>query len=84
MNTVSASEFKAKCLAILDDVQRSGETIVITKRGRPVAQLSPAAQSASKYPQNELFGTVEVVGDVVGPPLPPDAWDVEQDLEDSA
>ncbi|MBU6428954.1 MAG: type II toxin-antitoxin system prevent-host-death family antitoxin [Cyanobacteria bacterium REEB65] len=38
---IPAGEFKAKVLALLDEVAKTGETLVITKRGRPVAQLSP-------------------------------------------
>lgn len=45
--TISASEFKAKCLAMLDDVAATGEEIVITKHGHAVAQLSPAVAPAS-------------------------------------
>lgn len=39
MQTLSASQFKARCLALLDDVALTGEEIVVTKRGRPVARL---------------------------------------------
>lgn len=39
MRTIAASEFKAKCLALLDDVDPDG--IIITKRGKPVARLMP-------------------------------------------
>jgi prevent-host-death family protein len=39
---VPASAFKAECLAMLDDVARTGEEIVVTKRGRPVARVVPA------------------------------------------
>jgi prevent-host-death family protein len=45
--TISASEFKAKCLAMLDDVAATGEEIVITKHGRAVAQLSAATAPAT-------------------------------------
>jgi prevent-host-death family protein len=45
--TVSASEFKAKCLAMLDDVSASGEEIVITKHGRAVARLAAATAPAT-------------------------------------
>jgi len=41
MKTISATEFKAKCLQLLDDVQRSGEDLVISKRGKPVARVVP-------------------------------------------
>ena len=39
MQTIPASQFKARCLALLDDVALTGEEIVVTKRGRPVARL---------------------------------------------
>ncbi len=50
--TVSASQFKAKCLAMLDEVAATGEEIVVTKRGRAVARVS-----AAKEP-NGLRGSV--------------------------
>lgn len=42
--TISASSFKAKCLGLLDEVATTGETIVVTKRGRPVARLGPVEE----------------------------------------
>jgi len=39
--TISASRFKAQCLSLLDEVAASGEPIVITKRGKPVARVEP-------------------------------------------
>jgi len=39
--TMAAGEFKAKCLSVLDDVERQRRTVVVTKRGRPVAQVVP-------------------------------------------
>ena len=45
--TVSASQFKAQCLAILDEVAATGEEIVVTKRGRPVARVSAASEPES-------------------------------------
>ncbi len=38
---IKASEFKARCLALLDEVARSRTSVVVTKRGRPVARLVP-------------------------------------------
>ena len=40
--TISAGEFKAKCLKLMDEVNESGIPIVITKRGKPVSRLVPA------------------------------------------
>jgi prevent-host-death family protein len=46
--TITATEFKAKCLAILDQVQATGETVVITKRGRVVARLVGETDSETR------------------------------------
>jgi prevent-host-death family protein len=45
--TISASQFKAQCLALLDEVAATGEEIVVTKRGRAVARVSPPTEPAS-------------------------------------
>jgi len=77
MQIVNATEFKAKCLAILDEVAATGEGVTILKRGRPVAQLLPAVDRATGYPQAGLAGSVEVLGDIVEPVLPAKAWEAE-------
>lgn len=77
MRTIRASEFKAKCLAILDEVDRTGEPVTILKRGRPVARLVPPASGEGKYPQDSLRGTVKIHGDLLEPILPADAWEAE-------
>jgi prevent-host-death family protein len=77
---INASEFKAKCLAILDEVARSGQVVTILKHGRPVAQLVPPAPRHAGHPQDELAGTIEIVGDVVEPVIEPDAWDAARGL----
>jgi prevent-host-death family protein len=78
MRTIRASEFKAKCLAILDEVERTGETVTILKRGRAVARLLPPVPAEGRYPQHALFGTIRVVGDVLESVLPATAWDAER------
>ena len=50
---IPASEFKAKCLRLLDDVAVTGQPLIITKRGRPVAQLMPMPV------QRKLFGAMK-------------------------
>jgi prevent-host-death family protein len=67
MKTVSASDFKARCLAILDDVARSGERVTITKRGKAVAQLIPPLGADARDPLDALRGTAEITGDLVAP-----------------
>ena len=75
METINASDFKARCLAILDRVHATGERVVILKHGRPVAELSPASRTEAEYPQLELRGTVTIKGDIVAPAVPEEHWD---------
>ncbi len=72
---INASDFKARCLALLDEVAATGEGLTILKRGRPVARLVPVAADGTRLPQEELIGTVEILGDVVSPVLPAEAWE---------
>jgi prevent-host-death family protein len=58
---VPAGEFKSKCLALLDEVAATGQPLVITKRGRPVARLEPCE------PARGLRGSVLAQGDLVSP-----------------
>jgi prevent-host-death family protein len=62
---IGATEFKAKCLALLDEVSDQGGTITVTKRGRPVATISPARKQILKSPKGILTGKVKVTGDIV-------------------
>ena len=62
---VTATEFKAHCLALLDDVNDCGDTVTVTKRGRPVAILRPVKKKPWKSPQGALVGKIKIVGDIV-------------------
>jgi prevent-host-death family protein len=62
---LSASEFKAKCLACLGEIEQFGESITITRRGRPVAVLGPANHIAGKSPRNSWARKGRIVGDIV-------------------
>ena len=61
----SATEFKAKCLALLDELEDHGGTITVTKRGRPVATVQPAKKPGYKSPRGAWVGKIEIVGDIV-------------------
>ena len=71
---IKASEFKAKCLKLMDEVAESGEEIVITKNGRPVSRLLPYRRRPKT-----LFGRdrdkIEILGDI-GEPINVE-WDAE-------
>jgi prevent-host-death family protein len=73
MKKMAAGAFKANCLAVMDEVQAKHETVVITKRGKPVAKLVPVG------PQSDdifgfLRGKVTITGDVVSPALSRREW----------
>ncbi len=74
MHTVKASEFKAKCLKLMDEVNRTGEPIVVTKNGVPVSKLVPYRERP-----DSLFGQdrdlISIEGDIVSPLE--EAWDAE-------
>ena len=76
--TIKASEFKAKCLELMDEVAESGEEIVITKRGRPVSRLVPYEEKREKAqdsgkgknlkaPFGMYRGKIKIHGDIVEP-----------------
>ena len=67
--TIPAGEFKAKCLALLDEVAETGEELVVAKRGRPVARVAPLAKTTrkKKYNRPSLAHMVLSTGDIVSP-----------------
>ena len=73
MQTIKASEFKAKCLALMDQVARTGQPWLITKNGRPVAELRPHA-TRSGVPLGSLKGQLIIKGDIISPT--DSTWDV--------
>jgi prevent-host-death family protein len=72
--SVPAAIFKAECLKLMDEVARTGQPVVITRHGKPVAQLVPVPAEPKS-----LFGymknTVTITGDVVAPAR--ESWDAD-------
>ena len=64
MNTIKASEFKAKCLQLMDEVAETGQPLVITKNGRPVAQLGPVVSRPATL-AGAHRGQITVVEDIL-------------------
>ena len=73
MKSIAAGEFKARCLSLMDDVQRTRRTVVITKRGKPVAQLVPVPAAKDDF-IGRLKGKIRIVGDIESPVVPPETW----------
>jgi prevent-host-death family protein len=63
--TISVTEFKAKCLSMIDEIEQAGGSITLTKRGRPVAVLVPTPKKPWKSPRGSWTGKAQIVGDIV-------------------
>jgi prevent-host-death family protein len=73
MKTIAAGTFKVHCLAIMDEVQSRREAVIITKRGKPVAKLTPVENDKDEI-YGFLKGKVSILGDVVSPALTREEW----------
>jgi prevent-host-death family protein len=75
MRKIAAAEFKARCLRVMDEVQATRESVVITKKGRPVAKLIPA-----QPPRQDLLGCltgiIQICGDIESPVEAVESWEV--------
>lgn len=73
MKKMPAGAFKTHCLKVMDEVHSKRESVLITKRGKPVAKLVPVGKE-----KDDIFGflkgKVTFVGDVVSPALTPEEW----------
>ena len=72
--TITASEFKAKCLKLMDEIAESGSEIVITKNGRPVSRLIPY-RNKPKAPFGRDRDRIRIFGDIIEPVDP--EWEAE-------
>ena len=74
MKTMAASEFKARCLKVMEEVRTGRETVVVTKKGRPVVRVVPAEK-----PAEDIFGClkgiVRITGDIEAPLVPVSDWE---------
>lgn len=75
MKQMRASAFKAQCLAIMDNIQATGEPVIVTKRGKPVVKVIPI-----KPEKDDIFGFMadkfDIIGDIESPVVPMSAWRV--------
>ncbi|HZR56423.1 MAG TPA: type II toxin-antitoxin system prevent-host-death family antitoxin [Terriglobales bacterium] len=80
MEKIAISKFKATCLAVLERVRKTGQPILVTRFGEPVAQVGPpAAAKPGKRTLGAMRGTMRIVGDIVGPIGDPNDWDALRD-----
>ncbi len=67
MREIAISKFKATCLAVLEEVDRTRKPIRVTRRGKPVADIVPTKEPKRKSWFGCMRGTLEIHGDIVGP-----------------
>jgi prevent-host-death family protein len=76
MESVSVSEFKATCLALLQKVKRTGQPVLITRRGAPIAQVSPPPPpQPAKRPLGYMKDRMRITGDIISPVMSEDDWE---------
>ena len=75
MTKIAAGEFKAKCLALLDEVANHRLELVVTKRGKPVAKLVPIATEKPRV-IGRMAGSIQITGDIVS--STGEIWDAEK------
>jgi prevent-host-death family protein len=78
---IAAGEFKAKCLSLIDEVNETGQELVITKRGKPTAKLIPFRDGSAtrKNMMGSLVGIIDIVGDpddLIKPVFPLEDYDM--------
>lgn len=80
MKEVSISEFKAKCLALLEEVQKTKNPIRVTRFGKPVAEVVPPSPEA---PAGDWIGSmkdsIKILGDVISPADEESDWEALRD-----
>ncbi len=74
--TIAISEFKATCLAVLERVRRTGASIVVTKRGEPIAEINPPSPaSTGEQWLGSMSGTATMADDLIAPASASTDWD---------
>lgn len=79
---MAAGEFKARCLQLMAEVERTRRPITITKRGRPVARLVPVEEVESAPFLGSLRARIRIAGDITKPTEPPEVWETEKEWVD--
>jgi prevent-host-death family protein len=80
MKQVAISEFKAKCLALLEQVRRTRKPIRITRFGKAVADIVPPRTTLDREAWiGSMKDSIEILGDIVSPATDEGEWEVNRD-----
>ena len=79
MEKIAVSKFKATCLAVLEGVRRTGKPVLVTRFGKPLAQVVPPASPGRRRKLGTQRGKVRIVGDIIAPAVEESEWEVLRD-----
>jgi prevent-host-death family protein len=80
MEEIAISEFKAKCLALLERVRKTRKPICITRHGMPVAEVVPPSSIQERAAWiGSMKDSVEILGDIISPANEESEWEVLRD-----
>jgi len=80
MQEIAISEFKAKCLALLERVEKTKQPIRITRHGKPVAEVVPAAPMVDRAAlMGSMRNSIKILGDIISPASDEDEWEALRD-----
>lgn len=76
MDQIAISKFKATCLAVLERVRKTRKPVLVTRFGKPVAEVVPPSPELERKPRlGAMAGTARIAGDVVSPAADQDDWE---------
>ena len=76
MESIKLSEFKVACAEVIEKVHRTGEPVVITRSGEPLAEIVPPARPKPRRSLGSMRGSGRIVGDIISPVSDEADWDV--------
>jgi prevent-host-death family protein len=77
---IAISEFKAKCLSILAQVQKTHQPIRVTRHGKPVVEVVPSSEESSKKTWiGSMKDEIKIVGDIISPANDANEWEANRD-----
>jgi len=75
MDQMKISEFKSRCISVLARVGKTGEPLLVTRFGKPVAQIFPPPPDANPDWMGSMRGSGEILGDIISPVAAPEDWE---------
>jgi|HubBroStandDraft_3_1064219.scaffolds.fasta_scaffold462002_2 prevent-host-death family protein len=75
MKRMRASTFKVRCDAVIKEIQKSGEPVIVTSNGKPIVRIVPIESKPDDI-FGSMVGKVKIVGDIESPVVPTNQWKV--------